>query len=219
MDFKDHLEKSWKTFTGFLPALLINTLALAGMSIVTLGIMAPVCTAGYFQSLLLAIRDNRKPEVSDLFSHMRLFLPLLAFTIVAGIVLIIGFSLLVLPGIIVGVALSFFCLYMLPLMTDQEMGLIDAVKESSRMAMQDPVADHVVVVVLYVAITTLGNSTGIGALFTQPFATLFIMSAFEERKEQELPVPEKSEKPNKSKPETPEAIEPNETGESEEMKE
>ena len=61
-----------------------------------------------------------------------------------------------------------------------------------------------VIVVLYLAITTLGNSTGIGALFTQPFATLLVMSAFEERKDEELPEPEKSEKIEEPQP-TPSA--------------
>jgi len=192
MDFKYHLEKTWNTFTAFLPALLISTLALVGISIVTLGILAPVCTAGYVQSLLQATRDRRKPEIGDLFSQMRLFLPLLAFVVLVVLVLMAGFAMLVLPGIIAAVALTFFCLYMLPLMTDREMGLIDAVKESSRMALKEPVIDHVVVVALYLGITALGQSIIFGILFTQPFATLFILSAYQERITQELPSPDKS---------------------------
>lgn len=190
MDFKYHLEKTWHTFTAFLPSLLINTLALIGIAIITLGILAPVCTAGYMQSLLRTIRDGRKPEIGDLFSHMRLFLPLLGFMIVVVLVLMIGFAMLVLPGIIAAVALTFFCLYMLPLMTDREMGLIEAVKESSRMALKEPVLDHVVVVALYLGITAIGQSVILGVLFTQPFATLFVLSAFEQRASKKLPPPD-----------------------------
>jgi hypothetical protein len=192
MDFKYHLEKSWNTFTAFLPALLISTLALIGISIVTLGILAPVCTAGYVQSLLLAIRDNRKPEVGDLFSRMYLFLPLLGFSLLAVLVVMLGMVMLVLPGIIAVLALAFFCLYLLPLMTDEELGLIEAVKQSGRMAMQDPVVDHLVVVALYLGITALGQSVILGMLFTQPFATLFILSAYEERRRL-IPVERKEE--------------------------
>ena len=155
MDFKELLEKSWKSFTAFLPALLVNTLVLLVVSVFTLGILAPVCTAGYIQSLLLAIRDDRKPEIGDLFSHMNLFLPLLGFFIVAGMVIFVGFLLLVLPGIIAAIALYFFCLYMLPLMTDKGMGLIEAVKESSRMAMEDPVVEHVAVVAIYIGLSLI----------------------------------------------------------------
>lgn len=179
MDFKGLLEQTWKIFTDFLPAMLLSTLGLIAISIVSMGILAPVAGAGYMQSLLLAVRDNRKPEIGDLFSQMRLFLPLLGFGILVFIAVFIGFIFLVLPGIIMVLALSFFCLYMLPLMTDQEMGLIDAIKESSRMAMEEPVSEHIVVVALYIGITAIGQSIIFGTLFTQPFATLFILLVYE----------------------------------------
>lgn len=192
MDFKEQLEKTWKVFTEFLPAMLISTLGLIGVSIISLGILAPVATAGYMQSLLLAVREKRKPEIKDLFSQMRLFLPLLGFSIVVGIALMVGFAMLVLPGIIMVLALAFFCLYMLPLMTDREMGLIEAVKESSRMAMEEPIAEHFVVVALYIGISAVGQSFILGTLFTQPFATLFILSVYVLKTEENIPVPEKN---------------------------
>lgn len=179
MDFKEQLEKTWQIFTGFLPAMLLNTIGLIGISFVTLGILAPVAFAGYMQSLLLAVREDRKPEIGDLFSQMRLFLPLLGFSLVVGIALMLGFAMLVLPGIIMVLALVFFCLYMLPLMTDRQMGLVDAVKESSRMALEEPVVEHFAVVALYIGITAVGQSFILGTLFTQPFATIFILLVYE----------------------------------------
>jgi uncharacterized membrane protein (Fun14 family) len=187
MDFKGLLEKTWSIFTEFLPAMLIITVGLIGITIVTLGILAPVATAGYMQSLLLAVRERRKPEIGDLFSQMRLFLPLLGFGILIFIALTVGFAILVLPGIVMVLALAFFCLYMLPLMTDQEMGLIDAIKESSRLAMEEPIAEHFVVVALYIGITAIGQSFVIGTLFTQPFATLFILLVYELKTGKEVP--------------------------------
>ncbi|HBI15784.1 MAG TPA: hypothetical protein DDY20_09775 [Desulfobulbaceae bacterium] len=189
MDYKGLLEKTWSIFTEFLPAMLLITLGLIGISIVTLGILAPVATAGYTQSLLLAVRDNRKPEIGDLFSQMRLFLPLLGFGVLVFIALMLGFAMLVLPGIIMVLALAFFCLYLLPLMTDREMGLIDAVKESSRLAMEDPIAEHFVVVALFIGIIAIGQSFVIGSLFTQPFATLFILLVYELKTGKEPPKP------------------------------
>lgn len=195
MDFKDLLEKSWKCFTEFLPALLVNTLVLLVVSVFTLGLLAPVCTAGYTQSLLLVIRDKRKPEIGDLFTHMNLFLPLMVFFIVAGTVVFLGLIVLVLPGIIAGLALYFFCLYLLPLMTDKGMGLIEAVKESSRMAMEDPVVEHVAVVAIYIGITAVGQVVPFGIIFTMPIATLFLLYAFEEKCGVEETQPEQSEEP------------------------
>jgi hypothetical protein len=203
MDFKDLLEKSWKSFTEFLPALIVNTLVLLVVSLFTLGILAPVCTAGYTQSLLRSIRDKRKPEVGDLFSHMNLFLPLLGFFIVAGLAVFIGFLILVLPGIIAGIALYFFCLYLLPLMTDKGLGLIEAVKESSRMALEDPVVEHIAVVAIYIGITALGQVVPFGIIFTMPIATLFMLYAFEEKCGAEQTLPKKNKGPATAAPPPP----------------
>lgn len=192
MDFKTHLEQSWKLFAANLPALLISTIVLFVVSIVTLGFMAPVLTAGYMQSLLLLVRDDRKPEVGDLFGQMGLFFPLLAFTLLAALLIFLGLSMLVLPGIVAIIGLSFFCMYMLPLMTDQELGLIEAVKESGRMALQPPVAEHVAVIAVFLVLNSIGNSTGIGVLFTQPFAILFVLSVYELKRQRMLPPPMES---------------------------
>jgi len=74
------------------------------------------------------------------------------------IIIIIGFMLLVLPGIIVALAISFSCLYMLPLMTDKEMSLIDAIKQSYALARQGPIIDHIVVMLLFMGISGVGGS-------------------------------------------------------------
>ncbi|BCO10830.1 hypothetical protein GF1_32060 [Desulfolithobacter dissulfuricans] len=189
MDFGYHMERAWQVFARFLPSVLLLTLALIGMSMITLGIMAPVCTAGYMQSLLLALREDRRPEVRDLFSQMRLFFPLLGFGILVTLVLLTSFALLVLLGLLAMVAVSFACLYLVPLMTDRNMGLFEALAESWRMAVQKPLAEQFAVVAVYVVLTSIGNSTGLGALFTQPFATLFVLSVYEVKRRRLLPEP------------------------------
>ncbi len=186
MDFKDIFNRTWQLFVANLAALILSTLVYIVVSVVSLGIMAPVLTAGYMQSLLLLVREGRKPVIRDLFSQMRLFFPLLAFLVAVIIVVSIGFGILVLPGIAVIIALSFFCLYMLPLMTDQGLGLIDAVKTSSRMALEPPVGEQVAVVTVFLILNSIGNSTGIGVLFTQPFATLFILLVYEHKKRRRI---------------------------------
>ncbi len=182
MDFKDIFAGCWRLFVANLPSLILSTLVYIGVSVVSFGIMAPVLTAGYMQSLLLLIREGRKPSVRDLFSQMRLFFPLLAFLVAIVLMVSIGFGVLVIPGIVAIIALSFFCLYMLPLMTDQGLGLMDAIKTSSRMAMEPPVGEHIAVVAIFLIINSIGNSTGIGVLLTQPFATLFILMVYERKR-------------------------------------
>jgi uncharacterized membrane protein len=78
-------------------------------------------------------------------------------------------------------AVTFGCLYVLPLMTDRRMGLIDALKTSWHMAIQKSVADHIVVVILFMGLMAVGGSVFIGILFTQPFAMVFMVSVYLER--------------------------------------
>jgi len=157
------------------------TLAMVAVSFFTLGILAPVTMAGYMQSILLMIRDGREPKVQDIFSHMRLFFPLLAFGILVLLVVLTGFSLLVIPGIAVVLAVAYCCLYMLPLMTDKELGLVDAVKESFSMTTSGSWTDNLAVFIIFIGVISLGSTTFIGSLFTQPFSTIFLMSVYEER--------------------------------------
>ncbi len=79
MNFKAHLETTWKTFLEFIAPLIILTLVMIVVSFLSLGILAPVITAGYMHAVLLMLRDGRKPEIGDLFSQMKLFLPLFGF--------------------------------------------------------------------------------------------------------------------------------------------
>lgn len=179
MDFKYHLENAWKITLQYIAPLIFMTLAMIGISFITLGILAPVTMAGYMHSILLLIREGREPKVQDIFSHMRLFLPLFIFGVVVFIITMIGMMLLFLPGVLFLLAVSFCCIYMLPLMTDRNLGLIDAVKESYAMVTKEKLVDHIVVFILFIAISAIGSSVFIGSLFTQPLATIFLLSVYE----------------------------------------
>ena len=181
MDFKKHLLRAWELTWQFIVSLVLMTLVMTGVAVITLGVLAPVTMAGYMQSILLMIREGREPKIQDLFSEMRLFLPLLAFGVVAFVAVIIGFMLLIIPGFLAIMAISFCCLYMLPLMTDKKLGLFEAVKQSYNMAVRDNIPEHIVVAILFLAISGIGGSFFIGFLFTQPLATTFLLSVYEEK--------------------------------------
>ncbi len=181
MDFKRHIENAWNLTLQNIVSLILLTLVLAGISFLTLGILLPVATAGYIQSLLQLVRNGREPRVQDLFSHMKLFLPLLGFGFAIFVVTFIGFAMFLLPGIIITVAITFCCIYVYPLMTDRGLGVVDAVKESYALARKGEIVDHIVLVIIFLAVSTIGVSIFIGVLFTQPLATLFLLSTYEER--------------------------------------
>lgn len=181
MDFKVHLERAWSQTLQSLVPLVLMTLLWSVLVFVSIGILAPVVTAGYFQSILQLIRNGREPQVQDIFSEMRLFLPLLGFGVGVFILTLIGFSLFFLPGIVIICGITFVCLYMFPLMTDRNFGLIDGIKESFRMVTGEDMMDHVITALLYVAITAVGSSVFIGWVFTQPLATIFLLSVYEQK--------------------------------------
>jgi len=181
MDFKNYLEKSWNLTLQYIAPLILLTLVMFGLIFLTLGILAPVAMASYTQSILLMLRDGREPKLQDLFSQMNLFLPLLGFSVVVFIATTVGFILLFIPGILVLLGVYFTCIYMLPLMTDQKLGLIDAVKESYSMSMKGPIADHVVMIIIFLGIVMIGSSVFIGALFTQPLSTIFLLLIYEDK--------------------------------------
>ncbi len=181
MDFKLHLEKAWRLMLENILSLIFMTLVMLVVSFCTLGILGPVTMAGYMESILLLVRDGREPKIQDLFSQMHLFFPLLGFGIIVFILVMIGFLLLILPGIIIALFISFTCLYMIPLMVDKKMGLIDACKKSGSMTLKGELLEQIIVFILYAAALALGSSIFIGILVTQPFATIFLLSAYDEQ--------------------------------------
>jgi hypothetical protein len=182
MNFKELIELAWSATIKNIVSLLILTVVFLGVSVLTMGILAPVAMAGYTQSILLMVRSGKEPKPRDVFSHMRLFFPLLGFGILAFIAVAIGYLFFVIPGILITIALMFYCIYMLPLMTDKELGIVDAIKESFAMVKQEDIVDHVVVVVLYSAVQMIGSTIVIGSLFTMPIATVFLMLVYERNK-------------------------------------
>lgn len=181
MDFKDLIVKSWQNTLNHIGPLLLITFVQLVLIIVTLGILAPVTTAGYVNSLMQVVRDDRKPEVGDLFSQMRLFLPLFVLSVIAALAAFIGFTLLVLPGFAVLAFIAFAAFYLLPYMVDQKLGLFDALKASWQAALKEPVSEHIVVVIIYVAIMSLGSSLWFAFLITQPMATFIMIEAYNKR--------------------------------------
>lgn len=192
MDFKEHLKIAWEHTLQFIVPVILLTLVQMIVITFSLGILAPVTTAGYIQSLLLAQREGREPRIGDLFSEMRLFLPLFIFFILAVMVTLLGFVLLVVPGFFVAGFLVFATIYMIPLMTDRNMGLFDAIKESWNIALRKPLTDQFVLTVLYLLILSIGGSIPIALVFAQPLATFFMLSVYKERLEYTRPAIEQS---------------------------
>lgn len=197
MDFKKHLENAWRLTLNNLSSLILLTMVLyVGfivipitltvfsmpiVSFISLCVIGPILIPGYIYSILLIVREDRSPKLADLLSQRHLFLPLLIFSIIVSALMLTGFIFLILPGIAVLCAIAFSCLYIVPLMVDQNLGIIDAMKRSWQLAVKENVTDHWVIVILVIGLTTIGSSMILGVLFTQPFATVFVVSVYNEK--------------------------------------
>ncbi|MBW2265794.1 MAG: hypothetical protein JRF28_06435 [Deltaproteobacteria bacterium] len=71
-------------------------------------------------------------------------------------------------------------------MTDKKLGLVEAIKQSYNMAVRDNIPEHIVVVILFLAISGIGSSFLVGFLFTQPLATTFLLSVYDEKTANEI---------------------------------
>ncbi len=181
MDFKTHIENAWDLTLEFITSLIVITLVMFCIWFLSFGILVPVTLAGYSQSLLRMMREGRTPSIKDLFSELSLFLPLTGFSILVTLAIVIGLIFVVLPGFVIAFLVTFACLYLLPLMTDRRLLLPEAVKTSYGMGVDSGFGFHLVTVAIYLGILAIGSSFFVGALFTQPLATLFMLSIYNEK--------------------------------------
>ncbi|MBF0202596.1 MAG: hypothetical protein HQK66_15085, partial [Desulfamplus sp.] len=158
MDFKQHAESAWKLTIQTIFPMIIMTLVYFFVSAISFGILAPVLTAGYMHSILQLVRTGREPQVQDLFGHFNLFLPLLGLAVCILIITMIGLLLIVVPGILFAVFVAYSMVFLLPLMTDKGMGVMDASRESFNMAFDKKfLMEHAITVVIYLAVMWVGS--------------------------------------------------------------
>ena len=181
MDFRKHFETAWQSTLQFIGPVLLLTVVQVVVVVISLGILAPVTSAGYIQSLLRALREGRPPEIRDLFSQMSLFLPLFGFFVLVMICTGLGYMFLVLPGLAVALFVIFATMYMIPLMTDRKLGIMEALRESWDMATREPITDQIVISVAWLIIISIGGSIPFAILVAQPFAMFLVLSVYEER--------------------------------------
>lgn len=111
---------------------------------------------------------------SETLAYFGKALPMLGLVILAYILIAIGFLLLILPGIYLGV-----CFYMaIPLMADKNLGIVEALK-ASRQATHHKFFPMLGLVLLCTLIVILGAlALGIGLIWAIPMASLMMAIAY-----------------------------------------
>lgn len=89
-------------------------------------ILSTIISLGLIK-IALNLLDNKEGKLSDLFSQLPLFFKYLFSNILYGLIIFVGFILLIIPGIILAVKYQFFVYFIV----DKNAGPIEALKRSS----------------------------------------------------------------------------------------
>jgi uncharacterized membrane protein len=101
---------------SFLVSFLLPIIGIALSAIFGLGLI----------KISLEICDGKEPKISDLFSQYRLFFRYLFASILKSLICLFGFILLIIPGIVLSIRLSFFDY----LIVDKNSKIIESLKKS-----------------------------------------------------------------------------------------
>ncbi|MDK2892074.1 MAG: hypothetical protein PWQ49_466 [Methanohalophilus sp.] len=164
LDHEQIFSDTWKVFKRDFVTYIIATLVTTIGS--TLIITAAPLFYGLYYMVLKGIRGE-EIEIKDVFEGFNHFVKSWVFFIVAAILLMIGFMLLVVPGIVIGILL----IYALPLLVIKEYGGIDAIKESIEIARDNFVDTLILAIVLWV-ISAIGGYVVVGFLITIPIVAI-----------------------------------------------
>ena len=171
LDFGYVLKKAGSVFIDDVVPLVLATLIAAALSIVTLGVLIGPMYAGLCSMVITRVRDGKSPQAGDVFSCMDRFWSFLGASIV--LLLAIGLASVTIIG---GVLLAAIWLYVFPLMVDRHMGVFEAMRASKDVVVRSGFWQHLVLVILLVAIGAIGH--GPLALLTIPFSVAVVLVAY-----------------------------------------
>jgi len=125
MNFQAHLENSIVAMKEEFVIMFLGGLLVQILASCTLGILAGPLMGGYMLVLLTWFRQRKEPVFNDLFSGMQRFGRLFPIFFL-GLMIILGFMLLVVPGVI----FATWWLYAIFFMVDKDMNLGEAMRAS-----------------------------------------------------------------------------------------
>jgi len=164
-------KQAWHLFVKDIGALVIGSLIVGALSILTLGILAGPLAAGLYGMVVKRVRDGQQPAVGDVFGQLSRFWSFFAAALVLGI--LIGLASLTVIG---GILLATIWLYVFPLMVDRGMGLGEAMSESYRLVKQAGFWQHLALIIVFVALTSLAN--GWLSILATPFLVVAVAAGY-----------------------------------------
>ena len=164
MQIETIITDSWDIFKSNIVAYVIGTL------IAVIGSIFIITIAPLFYGLTyMAVRGvkGETVEINDVFEGFNHFIQSWVFVIATGILLIIGYFLLIIPGII----LSILLIYAFPLLVLRDYGGIDAIKESINIGKEN-FTDTLVLFVIIMVLNAIGGQIAPAFALTLPYGTI-----------------------------------------------
>jgi len=170
IDLGAAFKHGWRLFIKDVVHLLIATVVATLLSIVTIGILAGPLCAGLYHMVLMRVKEGKELHWDDVFAGLDRFWAYLGAALF--LVVVIGLAWITVIG---GILLGTIWLYVFPLMVDKRMGLGQALGASYRLVRENGFVEHLVLVVLF---AVLGSIGGPAFLVTLPFTVAATVAAY-----------------------------------------
>lgn len=183
MDIGKYITDSWNIYIKNFFSILISLIIVGILSVCTIGILAVPLSMG-FMMMFVKVKRGQEIQVNDVFAYINKFLPLLLGAIVLYIIIIIGFILIIIPGLIFAAWWMYTFLYMV----DKNMGFGDAMKASKQLVSSKGILMHILFLIVCGFIGGIGSAIfGIGQLLTLPIGLGALALAYEDESKGEAP--------------------------------
>lgn len=170
IDLGSVFRHGWRLFIDDVVHLLIATVVATLLSVVTIGILAGPLCAGLYQMVLKRVKEGKELHWDDVFAGLDRFWAYLGAALF--LVVVIGLAWITIVG---GILLGTIWIYVFPLMVDKRMGLGEALGASYRLVRDNGFVEHLVLVVLFAVIGSIG---GPAFLVTLPFTVTATVAAY-----------------------------------------
>jgi len=169
---QDTLSEAWSLFTSDFVLWIIAGLILLVVTVVSLGILGGPMTVGFIQ-LVERRRRGEPVSATDIFDGFEHFGASLIASILICVGVTIGMVLLVLPGLLFGLAMS-FAFHAIAIDDNDATG---ALGKSFELIKKDFALSAVFLVIVLV-LSGIGGAVGFGILLTMPFTLILMTFAY-----------------------------------------
>jgi hypothetical protein len=161
----------WEIWTRDVVPLVVGGLIAALLGVVTLGILLPVLSAGLYKMVAIRVREDRKPEIGDVFSCFDQFWRITWAFLVVGILVGIGLILCIIPGIWMAVN----WVYVMPFIVDKRVSTGEAMSLSKQKVGEWGFASHLVILLILSIVVALVSAVPMAGILATPYFVACIM--------------------------------------------